>query len=317
MSEENGGPRSLAQRLPDWMGAWDEAVRGLLAERPGSSPDVLKPFSPLGLGVGAAMLVALVAALAKLGPHPFLPVMFLAFAALYVSLLPLALLRRPFGPGGRRTDAADAADLAEAAAQAKRAWAETASRAVAAWHLARETTLAKLEPLAEEDEEARLAIARIRALVPPVAPLPDVDVGTLRRAASSPLTELPSLAGWDAVSGGVVYMARRKPFTLGEVLVVIAGVAAVPPSIFLAIDGVASVVTCAVLPEAACKDPAAARNLFLVAIMALTGLVLLWRVATRTHFECPACGSQVGISRLARHGRCPGCQRRVWVSWRK
>ena len=150
-----------------------------------------------------------------------------------------------------------------------------------------------------------------------MAPLPGFDVGALRRAASSPLTALPSLDGWGAVSGGVVYMARRKPFTLGEVLVVVAGVAVVPPTVFLAIDGVAGVVTCAVLPPAECREPAAARNLLVLAMMSLAGLALLWRVATRTRLDCPACGSQVAVSRLARSGRCHGCGRRVWVSWRK
>jgi hypothetical protein len=316
VSDESSGSRSLAQRVPDWMGAWDAAVRGLLAERPGTSPDVLRPLSPLGLGIGLGLLAALVAAVARVGPHPLLPLMVLAFAVLYFALVPLASLRRPFGPGGRKTDAADAADLAEAAAQSLRAWEETASRAVAAWHLARETSLGKLEPLAATDDEARAALERIRALVPPVAPLPGFDVGSLRRAASSPLTVLPSLEGWGAVSGGVVYMARRRPFTLGEVLVVVAGVTAVPPTVFLAIDGVAGVVTCAVLPPDACREPGAARNLFLLAMMSLAGLALLWRVATRTHLDCPACGSQVAVSRLARHGRCHGCGRRVWVQWR-
>ena len=126
--------------------------------------------------------------MAKVGPHPLLPAMFLAFAVLYLSLVPLRALRRPFGPGGRRSDADDAADLAEAVARSRRAWEETASRAVAAWHLARATSIRTLEPLADADPAARAALERIRALVPPVAPIPEVDVGVLRRPATSPLT---------------------------------------------------------------------------------------------------------------------------------
>ena len=98
---------------------------------------------------------------------------------------------------------------------------------------------------------------------------------------------------------------------------VLAGVAVVPPSVFLAIDGLAGAVTCAVLPANVCTEPQAARNLLLLATMALAGLALLWRIATRTRFDCPACGTQVAVSRLARHGRCHGCGRRVWVQWRK
>lgn len=317
MSYESAGPRTTASRLPEWMGAWDSAVRGLLAERPGTAPDVLRPLSPTGIGLAVAMLAALVAVLAKVGPHPFLPVMFLAFAILYVALVPLQELLRQAGLRARRPDAAELVELAEAAAQALRAWEETASRAVAAWHLARETTLQALEPLAETDPGARAAADRIRALVPPVPPLPGVDVGTLRSAASTPLSQLPSLDGWGAVTGGVVYMARRKPFTLGELLVVVCGVAVVPPSVFLAIDGVAGVVACAVVTTPECAGFAPARNLFLLGMMSLTGLAVLWRAVTRTRVECPACGQMVGIPRLAPRGRCHGCSRRVWVQWRR
>lgn len=317
MSDEHMRPRSAAARLPDWMGAWDAAVRGLLAERPDAVTGRLRPFSLTGVGLAAAMLAALAAVVARMGPHPFLLVMFLAFAILYVSLVPLRSLGRPFGPGGRRTDADDDADLAEAAARSRRAWEETASRAVAAWHLARATALQHLEPLAEDDLEARGAMERIRALVPPVAPLPGIDVGTLRRAASSPLTELPSLAGWEGVAGGVVYVARRKPFTLGEVLVVVAGVAVVPPSIFLSIDGVAGVVACAVLPAEACSGAETSRNLFILGMISLAGVAILWRLVTRTRLDCPACGSLLALPRLAPHGRCHGCGRKVWVQWRR
>ncbi|MGB8929904.1 MAG: hypothetical protein WCC48_01505 [Anaeromyxobacteraceae bacterium] len=317
MPDELMRPRALAARLPDWMGAWDAAVRGLLAERPGGVPGRLRAFSVTGIGLAAAMLAALAAVVARVGPHPFLLVMFLAFAVLYFSLVPLRSLGRPFGPGGRRTDADDADDLAEAAARSRRAWEETASRAVAAWHLARETSLLKLEPLAATDPEARGAMERIRALVPPVAPLPGIDVGTLRRAASSPLTELPSLAGWEGVAGGVVYVARRKPFTLGEVLVVVTGVAVVPASLFLSIDGVAGVVACAVIPSATCSGAESSRNLFLLGMISLAGIAILWRLVTRTRLDCPACGSLVAVPRLAPHGRCHGCGRRVWVQWRR
>jgi hypothetical protein len=317
VSDDFSRPRTLAARLPDWMGAWDQAVRSLLAERPGEVAGRLRPFSVAGAALALAMVAALAAVVAKVGPHPFLPVMFLAFVILYFSLVPLGALRRPFGPGGRRGDAEDAADLAEAAARSRRAWEETASRAVAAWHVARETALRKLEPLAESDPEARAAAERIRALVPPVAPLPGLDEGTLRKAASTPLTELPSLAGWEGMSGGVIYVARRKPFTLAEVLVVVAGVAVVPPSLFLSLDGVAGVVACAVLTDHACTGTGAAGRLFVLGMMSLTGLAVLWRLVTRTRFDCPACGTQVGVPRLAPHGRCHGCQRRIWVQWRR
>lgn len=317
MQHDHGGGRTPAARLSDWMSAWDAAVRGLLAERPGGAPDAIRPFSPTGLALGAAMIAALVAVVAKAGPHPFLLVMFLAFATLYASLLPLRELLRSHGIGGRKPDPEEEADLAQAATRSLRAWEETASRAVAAWHLARETAIGALEPLSEEDPEAALALAQIRALVPPAAPLPGVDVGALRRVATTPLTSLPSLDGWGAVAGGVVYMARRKPFTLGEVLVVVAGIAVVPPSLFLSIDGVAGMVACAVAPAAGCEGTEAARNLFLLGMMALTGLALLWRAVTRTRFECPACGTQVSIPRLAPKGRCHGCSRRVWVQWRR
>jgi len=308
------GSRSQPARILDWMMAWDGAVRGLLAERPGATPHVAPAFSPASLAVAATMVVALGAAVAKVGPHPFLLVMFVAFGALYVALVPLPLLLRPLGFGIRKTDQAD---LAEAAGLALHAWLETASRSVAAWHLAREATLRKLDPLVLADSEARAAAELIRMLVPPTAPLPGVPVGALQDPASTPLSPLPSLEGWSGVSGGIVYLARRKPFTLGEVLVVVAGVTMVPPAVFLAIDGAASVVTCAVLPPDACAEPQAGRKLFLLGMVALTGLVLLWRLVARTRFECPACGSLVTIPRLAPHGRCQGCRRRVWVQWRR
>lgn len=317
MAFEIATARTPASRLAEWMGAWDAAVRGLLAERPGHAPDPLRPFSPAGVGLAVAMLAALAAVLVKVGPHPFLPVMFLAFAVLYLALVPLDDLLRRLGFRGRRLDAAELTDLAEAAAQSLGAWEETASRAVAAWHLAREAALHALEPLARSDAGARAAAAKIRALVPPVAPVPGVDVGALRRAASTPLTQLPSLDGWGAVTGGVVYMARRKPFTLGEALVVVCGIAAVPASLFLAIDGAAEVVSCAVVPAAACAGSPAGRNLFLLGVMSLAGVAVLWRAVTRTRVECPACGARVAIPRLAPQGRCHGCGRRVWVSWRK
>ena len=47
------------------------------------------------------------------------------------------------------------------------------------------------------------------------------------------------------------------------------------------------------------------------AMSSLAGLALLWRAVTRTRFDCPACGTQVGVPRLAPHGRCHGCQRRI------
>ena len=97
-------------------------------------------------------MVALVAVVARVGPSPWLPLAFLAFAGLYLALVPVGALRRPFGPGGRKTDAEDAADLAEAAARSLLAWEETASRAVAAWHLARETVLAKLANMGHKVE---------------------------------------------------------------------------------------------------------------------------------------------------------------------
>lgn len=317
MPFEITGARTPASRLADWMGAWDAAVRGLLAERPGQAPDVLKPLSPTGIGLAVAMLAALVAVLAKVGPHPFLSVMFLAFVVLYLAMVPAEDLLRRLGIRGRKLDAAELTDLAEAAAQSLRAWEETASRAVAAWHLARETALRALEPLAGSDPAAERAAARIRALVPPVAPLPGVDVGPLRRAASTPLTQLPSLDGWGAVTGGIVYMARRKPFTLGEALIVTCGIAVVPASLFLAIDGAAEVVTCAIVPAAKCTGSTAGRNLFLLGVMSLAGVAVLYRAVTRTRVECPACGKQVWIPRLAPQGRCHGCGRRVWVTWRK
>lgn len=316
MPHETAGARTPASRLADWMAAWDGTVRALLAERPGAAPDVLRPLSPTGIGLAIGMLAALVAVLAKVGPHPFLPVMFLAFAVLYLALVPLDDLLRHLGLRGRKLDAAELTELAEAAAQSLRDWEETASRAVAAWHLARESALRALEPLAESDPAAPAAAARIRALVPPVAPLPEIDVGPLRRAASTPLTQLPSLDGWGAVTGGVVYMARRKPFTTAELLVVLCGVTVVPPSLFLAIDGVADVVTCAVVPAAACSG-AAGRRLFLLGSLSIAGVAVLWRAVTRTRVDCPACGGRVGIPRLAPQGRCHGCGRRVWVSWRK
>lgn len=309
----NPGSRSAASRLAAWMDAWDLAARGLLAEKAGSLPGDLKPFSAAGIGLAVAMLVAMIAVVAKAGPHPFLLVMFLAFASLYFALVPARLLLRPLAT--RKGDSTEAADRAEASARYREAWEETASRAVAAWHVARQAALRELELLAPMDAEARAAVARIRAMVPPVAPREGVDLGALRDAASRPLTPLPSLAGWGAVAGGIVYLARRKPFTLGELLVVLLGVAAVPPAIFLAIDGAAAVTACAVLP-ADCAQPNSGRNLFLLGMIALTGLVILWRVATRTRFDCPACGTAVGIPRLAPHGRCHGCGRRVWVQWR-
>ncbi len=296
------------------MTAWDDAVRGLLVERPGEVPGAVRPVSVTGLGVAAVMLAAMAAVIARAGPSPFLLVMFLAFASLYFALVPARLLLRPLGFGRQ---AGEAADLKEAASRANRAWEEIASRAVAAWYLARESVLHKLDPSVLSDSEARAAADRIRALVPPQAPVPGLDVGSLREAASSPLSPIPALEGWGAIAGGVVYLARRKPFTFSEVAVVVLGVATVPPSIFLAIDGAASVVACAVLPPGACVDPNAGRNLFLLGMVALTGLVILWRAVTRTRLDCPACGASVAVPRLAPHGRCHGCHRRVWVQWRR
>jgi hypothetical protein len=311
---ESPGNRSPAARILDWMTAWDAAVRGLLAERPDPTPGMPRPFSPAGVALATAMFAALVAVVAQVGPHPFLLVMFLAFASLYAALVPLPVLLRPLGFGVRK---ADAADLAEAVGRAREAWEETASRAVGAWHVAREAALRKLDPLVLGDSEARAAAERIRGMAPPLAPIPGVEVGVLGDAASSPLAPLPALEGWGAVAGGVVYLARRKPFTIGEVVVVVAGVAAVPPSVFLAIDGAANVVTCALVPADACGHPEAGRNLFLLGMISLTGLVLLWRLVTRTRFQCPACATLVAIPRLAPNGRCHGCGRRVWVKWRK
>jgi hypothetical protein len=311
---EPSGTRTHAPRVLAWMLAWDGAVRGLLAERPDPTPFAPRPFSPAGIGLAAAMFVAMVAVVAQVGPHPFLLVMFLAFAILYAALVPLPLLLRPLGIGVPR---AELDDLAEAAARSLRDWEETASRAVAAWHVARGAALAQLDPLVLDDADARGAAERIRQLVPPPAPRPDVEVGELRTAAASPLTSLPSLEGWTGVAGGVVYLARRKPFTLQELLVVVAGVATVPPALFLAIDGAAAVVTCALVPANACAHPDSGRNLFVVGMVALTGLVLLWRLVTRTRFECPVCRTLVGIPRLAPHGKCPGCSRRIWVKWRR
>jgi hypothetical protein len=188
---------------------------------------------------------------------------------------------------------------------------------VAAWHLAREATLDVLDPLVLSDSEARAAAERVRSLISPQAPLPGLDVGALRAAASAPLSPIPTLEGWGAIAGGVVYVARRKPFTFAELVVVVLGVATVPPSVFLAIDGAASVVACAVLPAGSCPDPNAGRNLFLLGMIALTGLVILWRTVTRTQLDCPACGASVAVPRLAPHGRCHGCRRRVWVQWRR
>jgi hypothetical protein len=300
------------------MDAWDSAARGLLAEQAGSLPGEVKPFSPAGIGLAVTMFVAMVAVVARVGPHPFLLVMFLAFATLYFALVPARLLLRPLRLAGRKVDPEEAADLAEAAARSREAWEESASRAVAAWHAAREAALEVLAPLEAKDAEARAAAQHLRALVPPVAPRPDVRLGPgpLREAATTPLAPIPSLEGWGAVAGGVVYVARRKPFTLGEVLVVVLGVSAVPPSIFLAIDGAATVTACAVLPTA-CAQPGAGRNLFLLGMISLTGFVVLWRVVTRTRIDCPACGSLVAVPRLAPHGRCHGCGRRVWVQWRR
>jgi hypothetical protein len=314
VSRDHAGQRSPPARLLDWMGAWDEAVRGLLAERPDPTPGMPRPFSFVGVAIAAVMVVALVAVVARVGPHPFLLVMFIAFASLYAAVVPLPLLLRPLGFGISK---ADAADLIEAAARARQAWAETASRAVAAWHVAREAVLRKLDPMVLADSEARAAAERIRAMVPPVAPIAGVDVGALRAAASMPLTPLPTLEGWGAVAGGIVYLARRKPFTMGEVAVVVVGVASVPPAVFLAIDGAASVVTCALVPASACAQPEAGRNLFLLGMISLTGIVLLWRLVTRTRFQCPACASLVAIPRLAPNGLCHGCGRRVWVQWRE
>ena len=314
MSREHAGPRPPAGRLLDWMGAWDDAVRGLLAERPGPTPGMPRPFSLAGVAVAIAMFVALVAVIARVGPHPFLLVMFLAFASLYAALVPLPLLLRPLGFGVSKQDAAD---LVEAAARARQSWEETASRAVAAWHLAREAVLGKLDPMVFTDSEARSAAERIRAMVPPLAPIAGVEVGALRATASTPLTPLPTLEGWGGVAGGIVYLARRKPFTMGEVAVVVVGVVSVPPSVFLAIDGAAGVVTCALVPANACAQPEAGRNLFLLGMIALTGLVLLWRLVTRTRFQCPACATLVAIPRLAPNGLCHGCGRRVWVQWRE
>lgn len=317
MRHDPDGPRALAARLPDWMGAWDAAVRGLLSERPDGSPGPLRPPAPVALGLAAAAALALLALAGRAGLHPWLALAFLAFAALYLSLVPLWALRRPFGPGGWRTDAEESADLAEAAARSLRAWEETASRAVAAWHVAREAAIRDLEPLAARDPEAAAALARIRALVPPVAPVAGVDVGPLRRAASTPLTPLPSLDGWGAVAGGVVYLARRTTFTLGEVLVILAGVAVVPPTLFLAIDGLAGAVACAVVPAGSCAAPETVRNLLALGVMSLAGLGLLWRLVTRTRVDCPACGTLVRVPRLAPRARCHGCGRRVWVQWRR
>ena len=310
----SAGPRSTAGRVLDWMRAWDAAVRGLLAERPDPTPGMPRPFSPAGIALSVAMFVALVAVVARVGPHPFLLVMFLAFASLYAALVPLPLLLRPLGFGVPKSDAAD---FAAAAAQAQRDWEETASRAVAAWFVARDAALRRLDPMVMADSEARAAAELVRSLRPPVAPTPGVDVGALLEAASHPLTPLPSLEGWGAVAGGIVYLARRKPFTFGEVLVVVAGVAAVPPAVFLSIDGAATVVTCALVPADACAHPEAGRNLFLLGMISLTGMVLLWRLVTRTRFQCPACGTLVSIPRLAPNGHCHGCGRRVWVKWRK
>jgi hypothetical protein len=119
------------------------------------------------------------------------------------------------------------------------------------------------------------------------------------------------------VAGGVVYLARRKPFTIEEVVVVVLGVFTVPPAIFFAIDGAAEAVTCALVPPDQCANPDAGRNLFLLGMVALTGVVLLWRAVTRTRIECPACQTLVAIPRLAPNGRCGGCGRRVWVHWRR
>ena len=296
------------------MDAWDLAARGLLAERAGSLPGDLRPLSPIGVGLVVTAVASMAAVVARVGPHPFLLVMFVAFAALYFALVPARLIVRPLRR--RKADPQEAADLAEAAARSRAEWEESASRAVAAWHAAREAALDKLEPLAGNDEEARAAVERIRAMVPPVAPRSGVDLGPLAEAATTPLSPIPSLEGWGAVAGSVVYVARRKPFTLGEVMVVILGVLAVPPSIFLAIDGAASVTACAILPEA-CAQPQAGRNLFLLGMIALTGFVVLWRVVTRTRLDCPACGAAVAVPRLAPRGRCHGCGRRVWVQWRR
>jgi hypothetical protein len=314
VSREISGLRPPAGRLLDWMGAWDGAVRGLLDERPDPTPGLPRAFSFVGMAVAGAMLLALVAVVARVGPHPFLLVMFLAFVSLYAALVPLPLLLRPLGFGVSK---ADAADLAEAAVQARQAWEETASRAVAAWHVAREAVLRKLDPMVLTDSEARSAAERIRAMVPPIAPIGGIEVGELLDAASNPLSPLPTLEGWGAVAGGVVYLARRKPFTMGEVVVVVVGVASVPPSVFLAIDGAASVVTCALVPADACAQPEAGRNLFVLGMISLTGLLLLWRLVTRTRIQCPACATLVGVPRLAPHGQCPGCRRRVWVQWRE
>ena len=312
MSPNVTGPRTDPSRHLAWMNAWDLAVRGLLAEQPGALPREPAPASATGFAVAAVMVAALAAVTARAGPHPFVLVMFLAFTTLYFALIPARLLLRPLGVGRLK---GEAADLREAATRAHRAWEETASRAVAAWHLAREATLDVLDPLVLSDSEARAAAERVRSLVAPQAPLPGLDVGPLRAAASAPLSPIPPLEGWGAIAGGVVYVARRKPFTFAELVVVVLGVATVPPSVFLAIDGAASVVACAVVP--ACPDPDAGRNLFLLGMIALTGLVVLWRTVTRTRLDCPACGASVAVPRLAPHGRCHGCRRRVWVQWRK
>ncbi|HEY6100794.1 MAG TPA: hypothetical protein VIW03_15255 [Anaeromyxobacter sp.] len=314
MSQEIAGTRTQASRLLAWMNAWDLGVRGLLAERPDPTPGASRPFTPAGIVLAAVMLAACVAVVARVGPHPFLLVMFLAFATLYFALVPARLLLRPLGAGARGDESAD---LREAAARSREAWAETASRAVAAWHLAREAALRQLDPLVLSDSEARAAAERIRSLVPPAAPIPGTEVGALRAAASTPLTPLPALEGWGAVAGDVVFLARRKPFTIGEVVVVVVGVLAIPPAVFLAIDGAAAVVACAVVPEGPCANPEAGRNLFLLGMISLTGVVMLWRAVTRTRVECPACRTLVGIPRLAPHGRCQGCSRRVWVQWRR